>query len=287
MVGDEKAGATQAIRFEHYGRRYHRTARWAVRHLTAAVPAGSLTALVGPNGSGKSTLLRACIGFEPSTEGRVTVFGHDPVRERAGVLAKVAYVPQAPALYPSLTAREHWDLARVARGGFDRDRAENLLVEAGVDPDRRVAHLSGGEQAQVALVIALATLAPLVLLDEPLASLDPLARSTFLATLAVDLRARRATALVSSHLVRDLEGVCDRLMVVGGGRLLLDAEVAPTLERFRVRPASLAGADVVGSYRRTDGSIVDLVTGGGGAPPTLEDVVLGHLAKARAGVADA
>ena len=161
------------------GKRYGRR-NWVIRHLDVAVPDGSITALVGPNGSGKSTLLKAWIGFERPSEGRVLVDGIDPWRARAAGLMRIGYVPQAPSLYRELTVEDHVRLAGTLRPGFDADLARRRLDDLDIPWTSRADQLSGGQQAQVGLALALGTRAPVLLLDEPLASLDPLARREFL-----------------------------------------------------------------------------------------------------------
>ena len=179
------------LRAEGVGRRYRRRGPWALRGVTLEFARGSITALVGPNGAGKSTLIRSWMGFERPNEGRVLVEGIDPRRERVAAVARIGYVPQAAALYRDLTVRDHLRLARVARPTFDAPYAEERLEGVGVRLDGPVGQLSGGEQAQVSLAIALGTRSPILLLDEPLANLDPLARREFLAVLVDDVRSTR------------------------------------------------------------------------------------------------
>ena len=210
------------------GKRYGRR-NWALRHLDVVVPDGSITALVGPNGSGKSTLLKAWVGFERPTEGRLTVDGIDPWHDRGGALARIGYVPQAPSLYRELTVDEHVILARSLRPGFEPAIARRRLDDLDIPLDSRADQLSGGQQAQVGLALALGTRAPVLLLDEPLASLDPLARREFLHVLVDAVRADGSTALLSSHVITDIEQACDRLLVLGGGRTLLDLSIADAI----------------------------------------------------------
>ncbi len=272
------------LRVEAFGRRYRRTRPWAVRDVTVALPDGSITALVGPNGAGKSTLIRACLGFERPNEGRTLVTGIDPTRDRVAAVNAIGYVPQAASLYRSLTVGDHLDLARIARPSFDRAYALERVRSAGLTEGRRISELSGGEQAQVALALALGTRAPLLLLDEPLASLDPLARRDFLRTLVDDVHARGATALLSSHIVTDIEQACDRLIVLAGGHLLLDVAVEVARREHRTVPIDRLGGRIpIGTFPAPAGEPLALVRGAEvGQPATLEEVVLGYLAAARA-----
>ena len=274
----------EPLRLDGFGRRYRRNRPWAVRDVSLAIPTGSIAALVGPNGSGKSTLIRACLGFERPNEGRILVYGNDPQRRRAAAVNAIGYVPQSAALYRSLTVADHLVMGRAARPEFDARYALGRIHDAGLTGDRKVAELSGGEQAQVGLALALGTRAPLLLLDEPLASLDPLARRDFLTALIDDVRGRGATAVLSSHIVTDVEHACDRLVVLGDGRLLLDADIAAARREFVTVPAAeLDGQAAIGTFAGTAGELLALVKGSGtsGRPASLEEIVLGHLAAAR------
>ena len=272
---------------KRYGRR-----RWALRHVDLEVPDGSITALVGPNGSGKSTLLKAWVGFERPTEGHLTVDGIDPWRDRGGAIRKIGYVPQAPSLYRELTVDEHVALAATLRPGFDPAVARRRLDDLDIPLTSRADELSGGQQAQVGLALALGVRAPVLLLDEPLASLDPLARREFLHVLVDAVRADGATALLSSHVITDIEQACDRLLVLGAGRTLLDLSIAGAIAEHRViESEGASGAagpppagSLVGVFPGPAGERLSLVRGDagiGGRPATLEEVVLGHLAAAR------
>ncbi|MEX1156604.1 MAG: ABC transporter ATP-binding protein, partial [Chloroflexota bacterium] len=181
---------------KRYGRR-----TWALTGIDLAIPQGGITALVGPNAAGKSTLIKTWVGFERPTRGGVTVAGIDPWKDRSAVLGMVGYVPQSPALYDGLSVNDHLDLAVQLRPDFDRPYARQRLDQLGIPGDQGAKSLSGGQQAQVALALALGTRAKILLLDEPLASLDPLARREFLHVLTDAVRADGATALLSSHIV--------------------------------------------------------------------------------------
>lgn len=268
---------------DRFGRRYRRTRPWAVRDVSLAVPEGSITALVGPNGAGKSTLIRACVGFERPDEGRLLVNGIDPQRDRTSAVASAGYVPQGASLYRNLTIGDHLDLARAARRTFDRPYAVGRVRAAGLSEERPIAQLSGGEQAQVALALALGTRAPLLVLDEPLASLDPLARRDFLTALVDDVRGRGATAVLSSHIVTDVEQACDRLVVLADGRLALDTTVAAAQLEYRTLPSSeLGGRAAIGTFAGPSGQLLALVRHASvGRSASLEEIVLGHLAARR------
>ena len=273
------------IRAEGVGRRYRRNAPWALRGVTLEFARGSITALVGPNGAGKSTLIRSWMGFEHPNEGHVFVEGIDPRRDRVGAVSRIGYVPQAAALYRDLTVRDHLRLARVARPTFDTPYAGERLRSVGVGLDRPVGQLSGGEQSQVALALALGTRSPVLLLDEPLASLDPLARREFLAVLVDDVRSTGATALLSSHIVTDVEQACDHLVVLTQGRLAYQAAVgdARATHRTVVVGDGPPPEDVVGLFIDDQARKVALVrsTDPTTSRATLEEIVLGYLAAGR------
>ena len=268
------------------GKRYRRR-HWALRDVDVAVPAGSITALVGPNGAGKSTLIKAGIGFERPTAGRVLVDGIDPWKHRGQAIRRVGYVPQSPSLYRELTVDDHIRLAVTLRPGFDAGLARRRLEQLAIPLTSRADELSGGQQAQVGLALALGTRAPVLLLDEPLASLDPLARREFLHVLVDAVRVDGSTALLSSHVITDIEQACDRLLVLGGGRKLLDLSIAASIAGHRIIEAPAPGDEVVGSFMDTDGGMLSLIrtpsdAAARGRAATLEEVVLGHLAAGRA-----
>jgi ABC-2 type transport system ATP-binding protein len=276
-----------------FGKRYRRR-NWALRGVDLAVPEGTITALVGPNGSGKSTLIRAWIGFEPPTEGRLDTGGIDPVRDRKAAVARVGYVPQSPSLYGALRVLDHIELGRQLRPGFDPSMAAEYVRRLAIPLTARAGELSGGEQAQVGLSLALATRAPILLLDEPLASLDPLARREFLHVMVEAVRAAGSTALLSSHVITDIEQACDRLIVLGRGHTLLDLSVAEALAHHRILDGQVAappgdpGAVPIGSFPSPTGEPLTLIRTGPvhaepprGRAATLEEVVIGHLAAGR------
>lgn len=293
MTGPRFSGANQnnwnvPLEVAGFGKRYRPNRPWAIRDVSLSVPSGSITALVGPNGAGKSTLLRACLGFEQPTEGCLLVCGHDPQRERAAAVNSVGYIPQASALYRDLTVNDHLVMAAAARQEFDAGYAVERLGNARLTTDRVIGELSGGEQAQVGLALAISTGAPLLILDEPLAALDPFARREFLNTLVDHVRNRGATAMLSSHIVTDIEQACDRLIVLGNGRLLLDAEIARARSEFvTIGADQLDGRASVGLFTGPSAEELALVHGSTeGRRASLEEIVLGHLAMARSDPAE-
>jgi ABC-2 type transport system ATP-binding protein len=265
-------------------KRYRRTL--ALHDLTIAVPAGGVTALVGPNGAGKSTLLKLCVGFERPTKGGLRVLGIDPVRDRAGAVTRVGYVPQAQSLYRDLSADDHLMLARSIRTGFDANLARERLRMLGIPLMARPRELSGGQQAQISLAIALGTRAPLLLLDEPLANLDPLARREFLHVVREAVASGDVSAILSSHVIADVEPVCDGLLVLGEGAVLLQNTIEGAIASHRVTESATPGRGrLVALFPDRAGALhrLERVTPGDqlGREPSLEEVVLGYLASAR------
>jgi ABC-2 type transport system ATP-binding protein len=270
---------TAVLEARGLAKRYRRGV-WALAGIDLELPAGGITALVGPNAAGKSTLIKTWVGFEKPTRGSAAVMGLDPWRKRSQALDNLGYVPQSPALYDGLSVDDHLDLAIQLRPGFDRAYARERLDQLGIPRGVGARALSGGQQAQVALALALGTRAPILLLDEPLASLDPLARREFLHVLTDSVRDGGATTLLSSHIVTDVEQSCDRLIVLGVGQVLLHDTVADALAGHAI--SASARTDAVADFAAPDGSRIWLVRGSGDRPATLDEVVLGYLASARA-----
>jgi ABC-2 type transport system ATP-binding protein len=259
----------------------YRRGVWALSGIDLEIPPGGITALVGPNAAGKSTLIKTWVGFERPTRGSVRVAGIDPWKDRAAALDHVGYVPQSPALYDGLSVEDHLDMALLLRPSFDRELARRRLDDLGIPRSAGARTLSGGQQAQVALALALGTRAEILLLDEPLASLDPLARREFLHVVTDAVRSDGGTALLSSHIVTDVEQACDRLIVLGVGRVLLQALVADAIATHRVAPADAAVGEVIATFAGPTGERVALQRDGDGRPASLEEIVLGYLASAR------
>jgi len=214
------------------GKRYG--SNWALRDCTLTVPAGSVTALVGPNGAGKTTLLQLVVGlFEPAS-GAISVFGHDPRAEPLAVLPRVGFVAQDHPLPRRFTIGETLRLGRKLNPSWDDAVAQRRVDELGLSRRQRVGTLSGGEQAQVALTLALAKRPQLLLLDEPVASLDPLARREFLSAVLRAVTETGMTVVLSSHIVADLERVCDRLVILANGHTQLVGPIEQLLAEHRL-----------------------------------------------------
>ncbi len=258
----------------------YRRGHWALEDVSLAIAPGRIVALVGPNGAGKSTLLRTWLGFEHATRGQVSAAGVDPWRRRGEAIRSLGYIPQQPSLYDELSVEEHVDLAAYLRRGLDRDAALARVHELGLPRRSRADELSGGQRAQLGLALVLAAEARILLLDEPLASLDPLARREFLDVLRREAAASAATVVISSHIVRDIEDACEDLVVLVAGRVRLDAPIATARAEHRVVPAGDLPADLVpvGRFPADHVELALVRATDIGREPSFEELVLGYLA---------
>ena len=175
------------------------------------MPAGSVTALVGPNGAGKTTLLHLIMGLTEPTDGNVVVLGGSARAEPARMLPRIGFVAQDHPLEPRFRVGEMLTVGRKLNPRWDDALAHEWLRSREIELDQRVGKLSGGQQAQVALALAIGKRPDVLILDEPAAALDPLARREFLQALMEAVVERELTVLMSSHLLADLERVCDHL----------------------------------------------------------------------------
>ncbi|MEG8279170.1 ABC transporter ATP-binding protein [Streptomyces sp. AHA2] len=273
-----------AIEAAGLGRRFGRRRPPALDGCSFRLPAGRVCALVGPNGAGKSTLLALAAGLLRPTGGTVSVLGTTPAAARE----RLAHVAQNKPLYPQLTVAGTLRLGRdLNPRRWDARTAERIVAEGDLDPGARIRSLSGGQRTRVALALALGKRPELLLLDEPMADLDPLARHRLMGTLMADAAEHGTTVVMSSHVVAELEGSCDHLLLLGGGRVRLagpleDLLAAHTLVTTRAGD-SLAPHTVVDS-RTTGRQLTALVRPAGplgdarqGHRPSLEEVVLAHL----------
>ncbi|WNV86997.1 ABC transporter ATP-binding protein [Umezawaea sp. Da 62-37] len=203
------------------GKKYRRG--WALRGTSLTIPENRIVALVGPNGAGKSTLMGLITGLLRPTTGRITVFGDHPAGR--GLHPAVSYLAQQKPLYQQLTVTETLRLGARTNPTWDQRYAEHLIGQAAVPMSAKVGTLSGGQRTRVALTLALGKRPSLLLLDEPLADLDPLARETVLEALVTETKTQGITVLLSSHVLAELEGVCDHLVLLHQGRVLLAGDV--------------------------------------------------------------
>jgi ABC-2 type transport system ATP-binding protein len=264
---------------------------WALRDCSLHLPAGRIAALVGPNGAGKSTLLHMAVGLLRPDAGAVRVFGESPYNNTA-VLAEIGFVAQDTPLYADFTAAELITMGAKLNRRWDAALARNRLAQLGIPPDKPVGKLSGGQRAQVALALALAKRPRLLLLDEPVASLDPLARREFLQALMGSVADTGTTVLLSSHLLADLERVCDYLIVLHAAKIQLVGTVEDLVAEHRQLVGPRHGNDPIpgvaavvrGSHTdrqstllvRTNRPITDPAWNV--REVTLEDLILAYLA---------
>jgi ABC-2 type transport system ATP-binding protein len=278
-----------ALQADDLGKRYG--SRWALRNCTLEVPARSVTALVGPNGAGKTTLLHLAIGLSKPTAGDVRVLGWSAREQPLLVMPRVGFVAQEHPLYRGFSLAEMLKLGRKLNPRWDDELARTRLESLGLALQRRVGNLSGGEQAQLALTLALAKRPELLLLDEPIASLDPLARREFLQSLMEAVADGGLTVLLSSHIVADLERVCDYLVILADARPRLAGRIDEIVASHRLltgaRRDSTAVARVHAVIREshTERQTTLLVRANGHVYDScwqidevgLEDVVLAYL----------
>ncbi|MGH3180965.1 MAG: ABC transporter ATP-binding protein [Streptosporangiaceae bacterium] len=204
------------------GKRYRRA--WALRDCTLSIPAGHVVALVGPNGAGKTTLLNLAVGLATPTAGAVTVLDGAPAGSPEA-LDGIAFVAQDAPLYKNLPVADMLHVARNLNRRWDQSRARARLAELGIPLNKKVGQLSGGQKAQLALTIALARRPDLLVLDEPLAALDPLARHDFMESVLAAVADEGISVVLSSHVVAELERMADYLIVLSFGQVTLAGEV--------------------------------------------------------------
>jgi ABC-2 type transport system ATP-binding protein len=280
------------------GKRYGKA--WALHDCAVAVPEGSLAALVGPNGAGKSTLINMAVGLSVPTAGTVSVLGGEPAGSQAA-LDGIAFMAQDAPLYKNLSAADMLHLTRNLNLSFDHAYAKQRLDGLGIPLKKKSGKLSGGQQAQLALTLALARHPRLLILDEPLAALDPLARQDFMATVMTSMTDDGVSVMLSSHAIAELERMADYLVVLGDGELRLAGETDELLAEHRVLTGPAAEADRVAARmspiqdKRAGAQAHLLVRSGGAAgdgavppgweahPVSLEEVILAYLRPAGAG----
>lgn len=279
-----------AVETRGVGFRYGR--RWALRDCTVSIPTGRVVGLVGPNGAGKTTLLQLAVGLLAPTTGTISVLD-GPAPCSAEQLARVGFVAQDKPLYRGFRVDEMLDLGRWLNPGWDQALAAERLGRLGIPLDQRVGGLSGGQQAQVALAVALGKRPELLLLDEPVANLDPLARREFLASVMEDVADSAMTVVLSSHLVADLERVSDHLLLLAAGSVqlagdtedIIDAHAVLVGPRERAPSVEAAHTVVQASYAARQATLLVRLSGAAlnptwaSRPPTLEELVLGYMSR--------
>jgi ABC-2 type transport system ATP-binding protein len=287
---------TAAVEALGLGKRYGR--RWALTDCTLSIPTGRVVGLVGPNGAGKTTLLHLAVGLLEPNAGTISVLGDRPGSGPAQ-LARIGFLAQDNPTYARLTVGQHLQMGRWLNPTWDADFAAGRVEELGLDLSQRSGTLSGGQRAQLALTLAVAKRPELLVLDEPVAALDPLARREFLQTLMEVVAVHGVSVVLSSHLIADLERVCDYLVVLVAGRVALTGEVDDLLASHHRLTGPRRGGSALPAHQsvieeshadkqttllvRGDAAILDPVWTV--TPVTLDDLVLAYLRQARGSAA--
>ena len=279
------------IETDGLGKRYRR--QWALTDCTLSVPAGHVVGLVGPNGAGKTTLLSLAVGLLAPDAGTIEVLGGRPAAGPAQ-LARVGFLAQDAPVYARLSVGDHLKLGARLNPGWDAGLTRGRVDRLDLDPGQKAGTLSGGQRAQLALTLAVAKRPELLVLDEPVASLDPLARREFLADLMEAVAEQELSVVLSSHLVGDLERVCDYLIVLVGSRVRVAGPVDELLAGHRLlsgprrdEDSLPAGMQVIsGSHTdrqstlliRTDAPVHDPAWTV--SQVSMEDVILAYMSQA-------
>ena len=277
--------ATDALS-KQYGRRL------ALSDCTVSIPGGRVVGLVGPNGAGKTTLLHLAVGLLAATSGRIEVLGEPPASVSTQ-LARVGFVAQDAPVYGGLSVADHLRFGAHTNPRWDRGLAEARIAALGLDPSQKAGDLSGGQRAQLALTLAIAKRPDMLVLDEPVASLDPLARREFLQSLMEFVADQGASVILSSHLVSDLERVCDHLVVLVASRVRVAGDMDDlTASHYRLTGARCDPVDLPGGVELITASHTDrqsTLVVRSSAPVdhlpfcaeqlTLEDLVLAYMAQ--------
>jgi ABC-2 type transport system ATP-binding protein len=257
-----------------------------LREATLEVTPGRIVALVGPNGAGKTTLLHMAAGLLPPTAGVVEVIGASPAKR----LDRIGFVAQDAPLWPRLRVEDVLEIGRCMNPRFDADLANGRIAHLDIPRRSRIATLSGGQRAQVALTLVLAKRPELLLLDEPLSNLDPLARREFLSSMFETCAESGTAVLFSSHVVAELERICDYLVLLRRGRVRLVGDIDELRQAHRVLSGPNGwmqggGWQVISSHSMAGHTTAltrseSVVTPGPGvqqALPTFDELVLGYL----------
>jgi ABC-2 type transport system ATP-binding protein len=228
--------AAVALEATRLGKRYGH--KWGLEDCSFQLPNGRIAALVGPNGAGKSTLLRMAAGITRPSAGEVRVFGHSPQEQTVDVLRQVGYLDQERPLYRSFRVEEMLRFGQKLNPSWDASAARGYLNDLEIPIDSRVSKLSVGQQAQVALTMCLAKRPALLLLDEPVAALDPVAREGLMHVLLRSVVDDNSTVLLSSHAIADLVTVCDFVIILSASRVHVADDLDYVLASHRLLVAS-------------------------------------------------
>jgi len=272
------------------GKRFGST--WALHSCSVRIPSGRVVALIGPNGAGKTTFLRLSAGLVEPTAGHIEVLGWSPQAQPTLVLPRIGFVAQERPLYGRFKVKELLELGRRLNPRWDADLAQSRMKRLGIPLERPARQLSGGHRAQVALTMVLAKRPDMLLLDEPVAGLDPLARREFLQNLMEAVADNNLSVVLSSHIVSELERTCDYLIILGEGQIQVAGGIDDLVNQHRVLVGPRAGHEVEGDptvirFSHTERQTTLLVrTDGRGISPEwevhqvgLEDIVLAYLSR--------
>jgi len=277
------------------GKRFGST--WALHDCSIRVPAGKIAGLVGPNGAGKTTFLHLAAGLLRPTLGEIVVFGRSPQDQLLLLLDRVGFVAQDTPLYAEFSVADTLRFGRELNRRWDQPAAEERLRSLDIPFGKKIRQLSGGQRSQVALALALGKHPELLLLDEPVARLDPLARREFMRRLTEAVADEGSTVLLSSHVMADLERVCDYLIIIAAGRVQVagDIEMLLASHHLLVGPrlngqVRLSGAELVKAQhteRQSSlwirGAVQALGPGWREEPLPLEELVISYLSTPEAG----
>ena len=229
---------TNAIELTGVGWRANRS--FALQEVTLRVPVGSIYGFLGPNGSGKTSTIRLLMGMLQVDHGSVTILGHRIPGELSSALARIGYVPERPHVYPALTVAEQVRYHASFHADWDAGWARELTKRLGLDPTQRIARMSKGETGKLLLLLALSQRPDLLVLDEPTDGLDPVVRRDVLTAVLDYVSEKSATVFISSHLVHELERICDWIGIMDEGRLV--AELPMTQFKNGIKRLRVAGA---------------------------------------------
>lgn len=271
------------------GKRYGRN--WALQDCTLTIPKGRIAALVGPNGAGKSTLLRLAAGLSRPDVGTLRVLGQSPTHDTGNVVKRIGYLDQERPLYKSFRVIEMLRFGEKTNPSWNMKTAKEYVTQLEIPLEARVGNLSGGQQAQVALIVCLAKQPELLLLDEPASELDPVAREDLLHLLMQQVAESGSSVLLSTHALGDVSAICDYVVILSHSRVVLSDDVEYILESHRFISAlhegdltPPPGATVIDEQRSARGSSllvrVELpITDARWRVerPTLDDVVMAYL----------
>ena len=283
---------TAAIEACGVGKRYGR--KWALQECTLSIPLGRVVGLVGPNGAGKTTLLHLAVGLLSPSAGSIRVLDGDP-GDGPGQLARIGFVAQDTPTYAGLSIEQHLRMGEYLNPNWDGDLARRRVDKLGLDLRQKAGSLSGGQRAQLALTLAIAKRPELLILDEPVASLDPLARREFLQNLMQIVAEHGVTVVLSSHVLADLERICDHVVVLVSSQVRMAGEVDELLGTHhwlsgprRDRDGLPAGWEVIDESHtdrqsallvRTEEPILD--PSWNVKPVTMDDLILAYMGRGR------